>query len=212
MTDPRLPVHLDPDPRYVAENESFAERQRAERNRAIRQLILAIGFIAITCLAILAAPRSAHVVPLGNKSDLPPSVTHAPFTVPPGSGIVVPAAEPLPSPATFELASAIEGGLAAWCAPTLTQCQSWGPPAKLGAVSSFTWGDVPYRVRVCRQDGDGACVAVAVVSFCECAGDRVIDLSPAAFAELAPLSRGLVAVTVERGGPSVTLPPTEAVK
>ena len=67
----------------------------------------------------------------------------------------------------------------------------------LAAVPSFRWGDDPYRVEVCAT----TCVFVTVVSFCAC-GDRhgiptVIDLSPAAFRTLAPLRRGVYAVTVE---------------
>ena len=199
MTDPRLPVHLDPDPRYVAESETAIERRYRDRNRAIRQFILASVGLLIVVLAILAAPRSAHVVPLGNKSDLPPSVTRAPSTVPPGSGIVAPAAEALPPSATptTEIALVVAGGIASWYAPTARQCQSWGPPAKLGAVSSFAWGDTPYTARVCRQDDSSRCVEVAVVSFCECPDDVVIDLSPAAFVQLAPLWRGHVPVSVE---------------
>ena len=45
------------------------------------------------------------------------------------------------------------------------------------------------------------CVTVTLSDFCSCyAGtdsERLIDLSPDAFSRLAPLSRGLVRVTVE---------------
>jgi hypothetical protein len=55
-------------------------------------------------------------------------------------------------------------------------------------------------------------VAVTVRGYCAC-GDRagkatVIDLSPAAFRRLAPLSAGVIAVTLEYGG-SIVLPPTD---
>lgn len=109
-----------------------------------------------------------------------------------------PSEAPVPSPAG-ELGRALVGGWATWCGPTDTQCRGWGGDALLGAVPSFVEGDRPYDVRVCSEAGD--CVTVTVVSFCGCA-DRhgrptIIDLSPAAFAQLAPLGHGIVLVTVE---------------
>jgi hypothetical protein len=84
---------------------------------------------------------------------------------------------------------------ATWCAPTPTQCQGWGGNARLGAVNSFRFGDEPYPVRVWRGD---IYVDVTVVSFCGCRGTlHAIDLSPAAFEVLAPLSAGRIDVSVE---------------
>jgi len=71
-------------------------------------------------------------------------------------------------------------------------------PGLYAAVNSFRWGDTPYRVRVTAGDRS---VVVIVRDFCGCytgtARERIIDLSPAAFQALAPLSRGLVHVTVD---------------
>lgn len=110
------------------------------------------------------------------------------------------------------IGSVLVGGKATWCAPTPTHCQSWGDGALLGAMPSFDFGDEPFTATVCY---DGSCVDVTVVSYCAC-GLRdgvptVIDLSPAAFARLAPLSRGVIDVTVEidGDGPRMTLPPTD---
>lgn len=77
------------------------------------------------------------------------------------------------------------------------------------AVPSYRWGDQRYKVKVCNRSDD--CVTVTVRDFCGCPGDRIIDLSPAAFRKLAPLSQGIVAVTVQdlREGPSVTPPATD---
>lgn len=107
-------------------------------------------------------------------------------------------------------------GWATYCAPTPDYCQSWGGDAHLGAVPSFTYGDEPYRVTVWHGDRS---TTVTVVSYCAC-GDRrgiptVIDLSPAAFAELAPLSTGVISVVLQpaRGSqdaPRMTLPPTDS--
>jgi hypothetical protein len=58
-------------------------------------------------------------------------------------------------------------------------------------------------VQVCA----GSCVTVRLTDWCACP-KRVIDLSSDAFSRLAPLSRGLVRVTVSWGG-SQPLPPTD---
>jgi hypothetical protein len=112
--------------------------------------------------------------------------------------------EPLTSWEVPDTATA-ETGTATWCAPTPRYCQSWGGSAMKGAVQSFRYGDTPYRVKVCRV-GTSRCTTVTVVSFCAC-GNTLIDLSPAAFRQLAPLSRGRIRVTMTKGG-RIVLPPT----
>lgn len=101
-------------------------------------------------------------------------------------------------------------GYATWCAPTPTHCQKWGGTAHVGAVRSFRSGDKPYTVRVCLVSAPARCTTVVVVSYCACGPRKgeatVIDLSPAAFRELRPLSRGIALVTVRRG--DITLPAT----
>lgn len=124
------------------------------------------------------------------------------------------APQPTPALTTAPSAEPYQRGWATWCAPTPTQCQSWGGDARLGAMPSFRWGDAPFAARVCT-DGT-ACTTVTVVSFCAC-GDRhgiptVIDLSPAAMEAIEPDYRrlGIVRVTVEfPAGPRLTLPPTD---
>ena len=70
-------------------------------------------------------------------------------------------------------------------------------PGLYAAVNSYRWGDPRYSVRVCAGS---RCVTVTVRDFCQCyvgtSRERVIDLSPDAFRRLAPLSAGLVKVTV----------------
>jgi hypothetical protein len=68
-------------------------------------------------------------------------------------------------------------------------------PGLYGAVPGWRFGDLPYRVQVCAG---GRCVTVRVRDYCACGDHRIIDLSPEAFAQLAPLSRGVVAVRVQR--------------
>jgi hypothetical protein len=84
-------------------------------------------------------------------------------------------------------------------------------PGYYGSVPSWSYGDKPYPATVCHA---GSCVVVTVRGYCAC-GDRagkatVIDLSPAAFARLAPLSVGVIDVTLETGG-TIKLPETSAV-
>lgn len=77
-------------------------------------------------------------------------------------------------------------------------------PGYYGAVHSYRWGDPRYTVRVCRIADPDRCVLVTVRDHMANA-HREIDLSPDAFSRLAPLSRGVVDVTVRR----VDLPPTD---
>jgi len=80
-------------------------------------------------------------------------------------------------------------------------------PGLYGAVHSYRWGDPTYPAVVCRADDATRCVTVTVRDHMA-HPTRAIDLSPEAFEQLAPLSDGVVQVTVEYGGPSPTLPET----
>ena len=97
-------------------------------------------------------------------------------------------------PSVIPPAGRAVSGTATWCAPTPRYCHGWGGNAHLGAVASFRWGDEPYFVQV---TSGGRSTVVQVVSYCAC-GPTLIDLSPAAFRELAPLSRGRIQVVVRR--------------
>ena len=152
--------------------------------------IIALGWAT----AVRAAPRSADqpaipaAVPpasAGVSHDAPTSVTAS------GNLAGRPPAAPITEPA------AIEGGLASWYDDG---------PGLYAAVPSWRFGDRPYQVRVTAGDRS---VVATVRDFCGCPGERIIDLSPAAFAELAPLSAGLVPVMVEDLGPGLTAPPTD---
>ena len=95
------------------------------------------------------------------------------------------------------------------CTPYLTVAQGGrgGERVWYAAVASFSYYAKPYTLRVCRADQPHRCVTVTVRD--ECAGlcrrdlkkpwtsqSRAIDLSPAAFSQLAPLGRGVLAVTI----------------
>lgn len=84
------------------------------------------------------------------------------------------------------------------------------------AVPSYTFGDARYELTVCRQDNVEVCVKVTVRDHCQCyvgtINERIIDLSPEAFSQIAPLSDGLVRVVIKTDTPnpvSPTLPPTD---
>jgi len=95
------------------------------------------------------------------------------------------------------------------CTPYLSKEQGGrgGERIWYAAVASFSYYAKPYRVRVCRTDQPTRCVTVTVRD--ECAGlcrrdlkkpwtsqSRAIDLSPAAFSQLAPLGRGVLRVRI----------------
>jgi hypothetical protein len=95
------------------------------------------------------------------------------------------------------------------CTPYLPKAQGGrgGELVWYAAVASFSYYAKPYTLRVCRKDQPTRCVTVVVRD--ECAGlcrrhlkqpwtsqSRAIDLSPAAFSQLAPLGRGVLAVTI----------------
>lgn len=87
-------------------------------------------------------------------------------------------------------------GVASWYRGTYSS----GERTLYAAVGSWRWGDTPYRVTVTAGDRS---VTVVVRDHCHACEDGrpLIDLSPAAFAALAPLSRGIVRVTLYGGNP-----------
>jgi hypothetical protein len=83
-------------------------------------------------------------------------------------------------------------------------------PNKSGPYAAtpwYRWGMDPEWVSVCAfPEGRTVCTNALVSDFCAC-GDRhgvptLIDLAPSAFAELAPLSVGVLRVQVFRGVPA----------
>jgi len=87
-------------------------------------------------------------------------------------------------------------GDATWyCVPGVSACHrahAGGMYAAAGAeLRVGDWRG--RRVLVCQGDD---CVRVTLVDWCACAGDRVIDLYGDAFRRLAPLSSGVLRVSV----------------
>jgi hypothetical protein len=103
-----------------------------------------------------------------------------------------------------------------------------GDPAALGTISGIaTWYDAPtirdaaagpglrvghWRGRVVSVCAS-RCITVRLTDWCACDGGHLIDLDNLAFRELAPLSQGIVRVTVSTVGPArasrPTPPPTD---
>ncbi len=87
-------------------------------------------------------------------------------------------------------------GDATWyCVPGVSACHrahAGGMYAAAGAeLRVGDWRG--RRVSVCRGD---TCVRVTLIDWCACAGDRVIDLYGDAYRRLAPLSKGVLRVSV----------------
>lgn len=235
MTDPRRRPH----PRRNAEiSRAYEDLEAVVPEQPVRRMAhpanddgrpeAIVVYLALMLLVILgacvylAAPRSGpSVSPPADQSSAPSSVPHSdavsvtddpPVALLPGQGGVTDPGAPIVA------SSPTRYGVATYCAPTPRYCRGWGGRAMLGAVPSFRFGDDRYQAEVCAfRGGSTSCVVVTVVSFCGC-GDRhgkptLIDLSPAAFRQLAPLSLGVVDVSVRRiDGTSVprgTLPPTD---
>jgi hypothetical protein len=108
-----------------------------------------------------------------------------------------------------DLILAIVLGLIALLPASISGTATWyatGPGAGHAAAGpALRTGDWRGRhVTVCAT----RCVPVVLDDFCQCYGTRVIDLATSDFARLAPLSQGIVTVTVSVGGLPVA-PPTD---
>ncbi len=100
------------------------------------------------------------------------------------------------------------GGYKNTCSPYKSKAQGGrgGELIMYAAVPRWRWGDKPFTLRVCRKDDPTRCVIVIARDSCgRCRKDILkpwtsrslaIDLSPAAFSQLAPLGRGVLAVTI----------------
>lgn len=87
-------------------------------------------------------------------------------------------------------------GVASWYADKLRPAG-----ALYAAMPRYRRGGPAQKVMACAGS---RCVTVPVVDFCQChvgtPDERLIDLSPAAFSRLAPLSVGLIEVSLTRCG------------
>jgi len=87
-------------------------------------------------------------------------------------------------------------GKATWyCVPGVSVChRNYANGMYAAAGSELRKGNWRgSKVRVCTST---RCVVVTLVDWCACKGDRIIDLYGMAFRKLAPLSRGVLQVSV----------------
>lgn len=208
------PLTVEPDPDHYCPGCAYCEPPMSPRTKGCLWATLlgasavfsaVVIFVGVSLVAPSEAQSPAVSSPAGTglRGAPHPANPTAGFTLgvvsEPATGQVPGGAPPIASlPAsspTGEIGTALYSASATWCAPTPTQCGGWGGNARLGAVFTFRFGDEPWWARVWRGE---RFVDVLVVSHCACRGtDAAIDLSPAAFAALAPLSRGRIAVAVE---------------
>jgi hypothetical protein len=198
-------LHPDPDPRTPDGWDDLWDpraREWVERPSPPPRPPLIPLFLAAVAGAVMASLVWAAVTHAGPVSPTLPDPSFEPVELaqPPSAPALLvtpaPTATPTPKPTPTPVGLGhVVRGTASYCAPTPKYCQSWGGTARLAAVPTFHYGDRRYTIVVCRADDRSRCTTAIVVSYCAC-GDKVVDLSPYAFARLAPLSRGVVTVTV----------------
>lgn len=92
------------------------------------------------------------------------------------------------------------GGYRNTCSPYVSKANGGrgGELIMYAAVPGFRYTDKPYKVAVCLAKDHDRCVVVTVRD-CLCSKNtkNMIDLSPRAFLQLAPLSRGRIKVVME---------------
>jgi rare lipoprotein A (peptidoglycan hydrolase) len=106
-----------------------------------------------------------------------------------------------PRPST----DAIRGEASWYCGHGSPCTVGYGPSDLVAAIDPTTGIDKGERVRVTSGSRS---VVVTIVDVCACPGERIVDLTSGAFARLAPLSRGVIPVSVTRLGPAIPLPET----
>lgn len=95
-------------------------------------------------------------------------------------------------------------GYASWyCSSTSACTRGYSGSDLVAAIDPSTGIDKGELVTVRH---DGRTVLVRIVDTCQCAGRRVIDLTSGAFSRLAPLSAGVIPVTLTTGA---SLPQTD---
>jgi hypothetical protein len=186
----------DPDPLYVEEDRLWDPRNRVFVPRRPTLIPLVLAALAGAVMASLVWAALAHAGPIGPP---PPEPSFAPVptmevrTVPSAPAVLAtprPSANPrltMPKLAVPVARGHVRTGTATWYADPRKSglYAAAGPPLRVG----------DWRGRLVTVTANGHSFRVVLSDWCACR-DRVIDLSPGAFSRLAPLSRGLVRVTV----------------
>jgi hypothetical protein len=199
----------NPDPLHVEAAEPIIVARRDP-------MAVIAGCLVIVATAAIVALLLVFLLPAASRSgSLPPPSVVALTGTPPvwsgGSGVdaSVASVEVSPSEVGGVPISALLSGRATWYCGNGSPCtRGYGPDDMVAAIDPTTGIDKGERVTV-RHGGRS--VTVRIVDVCACGGSRVIDLTSGAFRRLAPLSRGVIAVELEFGGPAPTLPPTDTI-
>ena len=220
-------TQLDPDPLHVPEPphapwngwRSMDEPAPSRRSGCLLWSLVGLGLWAALLLAAVAvaAPRSApQVTNPYSAGRMAVARTGAPHREASKREpkLVAAGGAPLPragvGPEQPILAAGTISGLSTWYRWHVGQAAAG--PALRAALGSHWRGSV---VRVCAR----SCVRVTLTDWCLCGHGRVIDLDSRAFARLAPLSVGVLRVTILSGAtaprptaPTPTAPNTDAIE
>jgi len=223
----------DPDPLYVPEPDSDEAHyeaaavyfERIDEEPEDRRGFLALVFMAVlVILAILAAalliaaPRSGQeattsVTPTPAQTGVPqPAVAHGKSTavLASGDGSEVAGSSPASLGGTLPDTSTAVTGQASWYCGGGSACTRGYPEGTLAAAAGPALRVGDWRGRIVKVCGNGNCVKVALVDWCQCdGGKKVIDLYRSAFSMLASPSRGVVRVSITWGGVTLAVPPTD---
>jgi hypothetical protein len=214
--------HPDPDPRHVPEDELWDPAAAAwvPRPSVLWALLVGalagavLGFFVAVVVVHAAAPRPSQEVGsptlIPARTGAPPVVDdatagrHDPTSRSVASGPLG-GAPTLPSAESLARTSQSVAGTATWYVD-----HSKPIDGLYGAVPGWHYGDQPYLLRVTA----GSRSVVILIGDCLCGGiaGRVVDLSPSAFARLAPLAAGVVRVTVVRVAVGPESPPPTDVR
>jgi len=179
---------------------------RRERRRWQR---VALAGIAVAFLAGLlagrasATPRPAPVIPaapsFSGHGEPDQGRTEAPLSMGTSPAPTISRPE---GQVTARSSGASLAGIATWfCLAGRSPCTRGYPDGLYAAAGPAlrAWLGADWRGQQVTVTADGRSVVVTLVDWCRCGGGRIIDLYAAAFRTLAPLSRGVLRVTLSAG-------------
>lgn len=160
----------------------------------MKRHVLVTAAVVVAALVVLAVPSAVETTGAPLPSPTPVSFSY----IFPTMGLMrtaAPTPDPTPKPTPKPTAKPVAVVKSAGIAGRATW---YGATGMIGAVHSWRWGNTPYPVRVCLL-GTTTCIRVWVSDYCQaCTGSLLIDLSDDAFSRLAPLSRGVIRITLYR--------------
>lgn len=202
MTDRDAPIILVEDHGYPL--ISVPAPQVRNRHEIATAAIISLGFLlgfTMGYLVASAAPRpaSAPSIPVAAqaRTGAPPGLPHASLSS--AARAIGEAAGRTAAPTGYQFARS----------PGMVGTASWYRADGLIAAAGPGLRHGQWRGSHVIVSANGRSVTVELADWCACPHGRLIDLGDDAFARLAPLSRGLVRVTIAGVGPAPTLPPTD---